>query len=96
MEGMVSLRLSDEQQLRLAEASRRSGMTRSQWLRQAIARELAASEHRPDPHAAYLRLMPAADTPPAAAPGVRATPLSNDAAHHSRVLKSRLRAADRR
>lgn len=89
MEGMVSLRLSEAQQPGLAEAARRSGLSRSEWLRQLIERELSGRRTRPDPHEVYLKPMP----PDALAP--YAGPRTDNAASHSRVLKARLRAGRR-
>jgi hypothetical protein len=90
MESMVSLRLPESLQQGVADAAQRSGLSRSEWLRQVIERELLADRRHNDPHELYLRLMAKHPAPP---PGA---PKTNDAADHSRVLKAKLRAADRR
>ncbi len=89
MTSMVSLRLSTEQEKRLSTVAARSGMTRSDWLRMAIERQLAATDSAVDPHAIYLELM----APLASCPG---SGRADAAQQHSQVLKQKLHAARRR
>jgi hypothetical protein len=90
MDSMVSLRLSEAQAQGVNEAAQRSGLSRSEWLRQLIERELKAQTPRVDPHQEYLRIM--AKYPPLP-PG---TPPTHGARDHSKLIKEKLRAAHRR
>jgi Ribbon-helix-helix protein, copG family len=90
MDSMVSLRLSEEQHQGVTEAAQRSGLSRSEWLRQLIERELGSGQRHMHPHELYLKLMP----PQALEP--YDGPRTNNAEDHSRVLKAKLRAAHRR
>jgi predicted transcriptional regulator len=89
MTTMLSLRLSSEQEKRLTALASRRGMTRSEWLRNAIERELAAAEAATDGHAIYLEVTAAlADMP--------GSGLSNGARQHSKLLKQKLHAGRHR
>jgi hypothetical protein len=89
MTSMISLRLSTEQEQRLSTVAAASGMTRSDWLRMAIDRQLAETDSAVDPHAIYLELM----APLATRPG---SGRADAARQHSQVLKRKLHAARHR
>lgn len=86
---MLSLRLSAEQERRLTSLASRRGVTRSQWLREAIERQLAAEDAAIDPHAVYLELTAALGPLPGS--GRR-----DGARLHGKLLKDKLRAGRRR
>lgn len=86
---MLSLRLSAEQEKRLTALATRQGVTRSEWLRSAIEKELAAADAAIDSHAIYLELT-------ASLAGVPGSGRGDAARRHSRVLKHKLRASGRR
>lgn len=89
MATMLSLRLSAEQEQRIAALASQQGITRSQWLREAIERQMAVSDGATDAHAIYLDLM-------AHLPGARSSGRSDAARQHSRLLKQKLHAQRRR
>jgi predicted DNA-binding protein len=81
----LCLRLSGEQEKRLTTLASRHGMTRSEWLRNAIERELAAA----DSHEIYLEVT-------AALAGMPGSGRSNGARQHSKLLKQKLHGGPRR
>lgn len=89
MATMLSLRLSSEQEKRITILATRQGMTRSQWLREAIERQMAAADGTIDAHAIYLELT-------SALPGARSSGRRDGAREHSKVLKQKLHAPRRR
>ncbi len=89
MSSMLSLRLSSEQEMRLTAIAAQQGVTRSEWLRNAIELQIAAFEATVDGHAIYLELM----APLAAAPG---SGRAHVARQHSAVLKQKLHARGHR
>jgi predicted DNA-binding protein len=89
MTTMLSLRLSSEQEKRLTTLASRHGITRSEWLRNAIEKELAEAEAAADSHAIYLEVT-------AALAGMRGSGRSDGARQHSRLLKQKLHAGHRR
>ena len=89
MATMLSLRLSAEQEERLTAIASRHGMTRSQWLRNAIEQQIAAADAVIDSHAVYLDLT-------AALSGTLGSGRSDGARQHSQVLKQKLHASRRR
>jgi hypothetical protein len=85
---MISLRLPDSQENAIAALTRSLGVSRSQWLRNTIEKELAQTSAKRNPHAKYLALMqslPADEV---------LTEVSGKA--HSQALRKRFAAADRR
>jgi hypothetical protein len=89
MATMLSLRLSAEQEKRIAALASRQGMTRSQWLREAIERQISAADGGTDAHAIYLDLM-------APLTGARGSGRGDAAREHSKLLKQKLHAQRRR
>ena len=89
MTTMLSLRLSSEQEKRLTALASRQGMTRSEWLRNAIERQMAATDAALDSHAVYLEV-----TAPLA--GLPGSGRGDAARRHSAVLKHKLHAGRRR
>jgi predicted DNA-binding protein len=89
MTTMVSLRLSAEQAKRLTALASRHGMTRSEWLRNAVEQQMAAAEAAIDSHALYLSVT-------AALPGMPGSGRGHDAREHSKVLKQQLHVGHRR
>jgi hypothetical protein len=89
MTTMLSLRLSDEQERRLTALATRSGMTRSEWLRLAIERQMAAADAAVDSHSIYLEV-----TAPLA--GLPGSGRGSAAREHSLALKRKLHADRRR
>jgi predicted DNA-binding protein len=89
MTTMLSLRLSSQQEKRLTALASRHGITRSEWLRNAIEKELTAAEAAADSHAIYLEVTAAlADIP--------GSGRSDGARRHSRLLKQKLHASRHR
>ncbi len=86
---MLSLRLSSEQEKRVTELAARHGVTRSEWLRLAIARQIAAADAASDSHAIYLELTQPLEGLPGRGRG-------DGARQHSQVLKRKLHASRRR
>jgi Ribbon-helix-helix protein, copG family len=81
---MLSLRLSSDLEKRLNALVARQGITRSEWLRNAIEQQLAIAEAVTDCHRAYLQLMgPLLDQPGSGRGDV--------ARQHSAALKQKLR-----
>jgi predicted DNA binding CopG/RHH family protein len=91
MTTMLSLRLSSEQESRISALAARQGMTRSEWLRMAIARQIAAADTTLDSHAIYLEL-----TAPLRYAELPGSGRGNAARQHSRILKHKLHASRRR
>lgn len=89
MSTTLSVRLSSQQERRLTALAARQGMTRSEWLRNAIEQQMAAADAAIDGHAIYLELM----APLAGLPG---SGRSDAARQHSSVLKQKLHAGRRR
>jgi hypothetical protein len=89
MATMLSLRLSDEQEKRVTALASRRGMTRSQWLRNAIEQQMVLADAVIDSHAIYLGLM--GNLADLAGSGRR-----DGARQHSSVLKRKLNAIRRR
>jgi predicted transcriptional regulator len=89
MATMLSLRLSDEQAKRVTALASRRGMTRSQWLRNAIEQQIVVADAVIDSHAVYLGLM-------ADLAGMPGSGRRDGARQHSRVLKRQLNAIRRR
>jgi predicted DNA-binding protein len=86
---MLSLRLTAEQEQRLKALASRQRITRSQWLRAAIERQMAAEDAALDGHAVYLVLTEAL-------PGAAGSGRRDGARRHSEVLKQKLHASRRR
>jgi len=89
---MLSLRLPDEQLVRINALSRAQGLTRSQWLRQLVEKALAAADARPDPHRYYLEIMAGLEAEGA----VLDSGKSDLGLAHSVRLKEKLRAKHHR
>jgi uncharacterized protein (DUF1778 family) len=89
MAAMLSLRLSSEQEKRLTALASRQGMTRSEWLRNAIEQQMAAADAVIDSHAVYLDLTASLASMPGSG-------RSDGARQHSKVLKQKLHASRRR
>lgn len=85
---MLSLRLSSEQEKRLTALASRHGMTRSEWLRNAIERQITVADAAIDSHGLYLDLI-------AALAGVSGSGRGDGARQHSKVLKQKLHASRR-
>lgn len=85
---MISLRLPDAQEKAIAALTRSLGISRSQWLRNTIDKELAQATVKRDPHAKYLELTQGLATDSALA-GISGR-------EHSQALRKRFAAADRR
>lgn len=89
MTTMLSFRLSSEQEKRLTALASRHGMTRSEWLRNAIEQQMAAADAAIDSHAIYVDVTATlADVP--------GSGRSDGARQHSKVLKQKLHAGRRR
>lgn len=86
---MLSLRLSSEQEKRLTALASRHGMTRSEWLRNAIEQQIAADDAVVDSHAIYLQVT-------ASLAGMPGSGRTDGARQHSKVLKQKLNAGGRR
>ena len=89
---MLSLRLPDEHLARIDSLSRAQGLTRSQWLRLLVEKEIAANDAKPDAHQLYLEIMARAET----AGGVMSSDKPDLGAKHSKYVKEKLRAKHRR
>jgi predicted transcriptional regulator len=88
MATMLSLRLSDEQEKRVTALASRHGITRSQWLRNAIEQQMVLADAVVDSHAIYLGLM-------ADLAGMSGSGRRDGARQHSKVLKRKLNASRR-
>ena len=85
----LSLRLSAEQEKRLTALASRQGITRSEWLRNAIELQMAAADAAVDSHAVYLEV-----TAPLA--GLAGSGRGDGARRHSAALKQKLHAGRHR
>jgi predicted DNA-binding protein len=88
METMVSLRLTPEQEQRIRALAADTGLTRSEWLRRLIEREIGRVDRAIDAHQRYAALMQGLE-----GSGGRGR---KRARGHSEWLKSRLHAQRRR
>lgn len=52
---VLTVRLEPELETRIEQVSRQKGVSKSEWVRQALKSQLHADE-RPDPYQAYLRI----------------------------------------
>jgi hypothetical protein len=85
---MISLRLSDSHETAIAALTRSLGISRSQWLRNTIEKELLQAKPKPDPHAKYVALMQSLDSDPSL--------INISGRDHSQALRKRFAASDRR
>lgn len=88
MTTMLSLRLSSEQEKRLTALASRQGITRSEWLRNAIELQMAAAA-AVDSHSVYLEVT-------APLEGLAGSGRGDGARRHSAVLKQKLHAGRHR